>query len=110
MNTRHEVHRDDGELVGFVRPAGGGWVTETVFGHELDRFDYRADAETSLAASGLAYLVDRWRLTDGDLAVQIIEASPERVTVLVIDFGASERYGERISLDAPVGDGLRREP
>lgn len=85
-------------------------MAETVFGHELERFGHRADAETSLVASGLAYLADRWRLTDGDLAVQIVEASPARVTVRVVDFGASERYGERISLDAPVGDGLRREP
>ena len=109
MNTRYEVHRDDGELVGFVRAAGEGWAAETVFGHELRRFEHREDAETSLVASGLAYLADGWRLTEGDLAVQIVEASPARVTVQVTDFGAPERYGERINMDAPVGDGLRRQ-
>ncbi|MBM9464999.1 hypothetical protein JL108_16225 [Aeromicrobium sp. YIM 150415] len=110
MSTRHEVHREDGELVGFVRPAEGGWAIETVFGHELGRFEHRGDAETSLAAAGLAYLADRWRLADeGDLAVQIVEASPERVTVQVVDFGVPERYGQRISLEAPVGERLRHE-
>ena len=110
MSTRHEVHRDDGELVGFVRPTEGGWAIETVFGHELGRFEHRGDAETSLAAAGLAYLADRWRLADeDDLAVQIVEASPERVTVQVVDFGAPERYGQRISLEAPVGQRLRHE-
>lgn len=62
MTERHPVHRDDGELVGFVRESDGRWSAETVFGHEIDEHGDREDAERALVDRGLSYLADRWLL------------------------------------------------
>lgn len=117
------VHREDGELLGFLVRAGGGdggdgdgrqdqlAIPTTVFGTPVGIAQPAADAEASLHALGLAYLIDRWEWAAGAewLTVELVEAGPDGVTVQIVDFGHPDRYGERRRLHAPVGtDTLRR--
>lgn len=103
------AHRreEDGELVGFLAPAGAGFIPRTVFGYALSEPVDKEAATSTLDAVGLSYLAERWRLrlADADLAVEIIEASPEQVIVQNVDFGHGN-YGERFTLRAPVVEAL----
>lgn len=97
---------DDGELVGFLVPTDEGYVPVTLFGYVLGEASDHHDAVYVLESHGLSYLAERWWLRRGEgwVAVQIVEASPERVVVSSVDFGDDAEYGERFALDAPVGD------
>lgn len=105
------IHRDaDDELLGVVTADPDGlWTPCTVFGHPIGPATTRREAEASLQSHGLSYLAERWELRDGAdwLAVQIQEAAPTHVTVMVVDYGHDERWGEQHRLAAPVGDVLR---
>jgi len=103
------VHRDDGELVGFVRESGGRWRAETVFGAALDEHADRDDAECALTDRGLSYLAEKWLLEDdgSSLTVEIVEAGPDQVTVQIVDFETDDTYGRRVVLSAPVDGRLR---
>lgn len=112
------VHRDDGELIGFVAQDESGWRPLTVFGHPIPAaagdqgVDDQESAEARLHSVGLSYLADKWELRDGEdwISAQLVEASPAGVTVQLVDFfDHADRYGERQRLAAPVGeDRLRR--
>lgn len=108
--TRHPVHRDDGELVGFVTAESSGWAARTAFGVALAQTTDREDAETYLTSHGLSYLADRWEWHDGSdwMRVDLVEVSPSEVSLMLSDFGHPDRYGERHTLRAPVTEGLRR--
>lgn len=105
------VHRDDGELIGFVAEDAQGWRALTVFGHPIAGVLDREGAEEQLHAVGLSYLAEKWHLRDGEdwISVQLVEASPVGVTVQLVDFfDHADRYGERQHLAAPVSpDRLR---
>lgn len=108
----HERH-DDGELLGYLAPAGDGMFTpRTIFGLALDGPAEQADAERRLEEVGLACLADRWLLdVDGraePVAVQIVEAAPDRLVVSHVDSGDPDNYGTRYTLDVPVDASLRR--
>ena len=81
--------------------------------HERPATDVPADrdgAKARLQAVGLSYLAERWELREGQdwVSVQLVEASPNTVTVQLIDFfGHPDRYGERHMLTVPVEDRLR---
>ncbi|MGO1972704.1 MAG: hypothetical protein ACTH2Q_07075 [Propionibacteriaceae bacterium] len=109
MSLQHPVRREDGETVGFVAETPDGWVPTTVFGHPVGAACDRDDAERHLRELGMSYLAETWELAAADdwIAVQIVEASPQQVTVSVIDMGHTDRYGERHVLVAPVGTALR---
>lgn len=109
MSLQHPVQREDGETVGFVVETPDGWVPTTVFGHPVGTACDRDDAERHLRGVGMSYLAETWELdADGQwIAVQIVEASPQQVTVSIIDMGHTDRYGERHVLAAPVGTALR---
>lgn len=79
------IHREDGELCGFVRAAEDGWHALTVFGGVLARSDDERDAESRVRDVGLSALAERWTMIDhatGEEEIVLIqEASPEGVTV-----------------------------
>lgn len=118
-------HRvDDGELVGYLRPAVDDpeLVTPvTLFGHPLaDEPGEDWWAEQVLEDLGLSYLADRWELVreDGTTSrVVISECSPERVVVALAEFAqviapdgvdrSAEDWGKQWTLPVPT-DRLRR--
>lgn len=79
------IHRDDGELCGFVRERDGQWHATTVFGSLIEATDSPAAATQVVREVGLAALAERWLLLDGTSAeaevVCIQEASPDGVTL-----------------------------
>ncbi|RKF23943.1 hypothetical protein [Micromonospora globbae] len=105
--------QDDGELLGYLVPVEEGvFAPVTVFGHPLGEAGDREDVERTLDAVGLSYLADRWMLQlperDEPIAVQLVEASPERLVVQNVDFGYEGDYGTRFHLDVPETGRLRR--
>ncbi|MFI5909442.1 hypothetical protein [Dactylosporangium sp. NPDC051541] len=111
-----EARRDeDGELLGFLRPADdeiGRFVPVTVFGYALGGPGDEDDGRRVLEAIGLSYLADRWSLSrpgrTDPIAVQIVEAGPQRVVVKNVDFGFEGDIGTTFRLDTPVDGSLRR--
>lgn len=114
-NSTIPVHRDDGELLGYLEPVAPPelWQPCTVFGYPMGEATSRDEAEEVLQRTGLSYLAERWEVLEGTdsegwLRVDLVEVSPARVVTMVVDYGAPERYGERITLTVPVGSRLRR--
>ncbi|SFA80246.1 hypothetical protein SAMN05216266_101522 [Amycolatopsis marina] len=105
------VYRDeDGELLGYLRPAGEGWQPLTVFGYPLADPADEADSRAELEARGLACLADRWSVylpEDEDwFACQIRETGPDWVRVSIADFGSPD-FGAMLTLHSPGPDRLR---
>lgn len=98
--------REDGELLGWIHPAGDDWMAVDVLGRTVSEGIDWLDAEAALESHGLAWLADPWMLegeTDRPLRVRIVEVTPTdagragRIVVKVDDFGdmsrpASEPY------------------
>lgn len=89
--------RDDGELLGWIRPVGDDWVAHDLFGHEASGPVDWLVAEEALEARGIGWLADPWMLERPDadaLRVRILEVAPGhgdeagRVVVKVDDHGA----------------------
>ncbi|QMU96522.1 hypothetical protein FVO59_04345 [Microbacterium esteraromaticum] len=108
--------RDDGELLGWIRPEGDDWVAIDVLGRPAsDAVDW-LDAEAALEAVGLAWLADVWML-DGEaqepLRVRFVEVTPPtaeagRIVVKADDFGDMQRPpAERLVLPWPAPETLR---
>lgn len=110
------VHRDDdNELLGYLASVGDDdsrVVPTTVFGHRLAEPCHPQDAIAILESTGLSYLADRWELSlenrPEPTTVQIVEASPESVTVQSIDYGYADDYGTRYRLATPTDNRLQR--
>lgn len=85
-----EHRRGDGELVGWMRPSGEGFVVVDLLGRDISgELDWLA-AEELLDETGIGYLADPFelRLDDGSwMRVRITEVSGERVRVKRDDFG-----------------------
>lgn len=101
------IHRDDGELCGYVVARGDEWHAVAVFGGLLDVAPSPEAAERIVHEVGLAALAERWLLRAPDLAEEEIvclqEASPEGVTVAVGYYampGVPIRHITRRDLDA----------
>jgi hypothetical protein len=102
--------RDDGEVVGYIRPDGDRWVAVSLLGRAVTGPVEWLDAEAALEATGLAFLAGVWELEGvhpSALRVKIVEVTPERVVVQTDDFGAIDAPVERIRLPWPAPDGLR---
>ena len=106
--------REDGELLGWIRPEGADWLAVDVLGRELTGEIDWLDAETALEEHGIRWLADPWILEgegEGPLRVQIVEVVPEgdgRITVKVDDFGDMQRPPtRRYALPWPVPARLR---
>lgn len=85
-----EHRRPDGELVGWLRAEGEGFVAVDLLGRERSgALDWLA-GEALLEELGLRYLAEAYvlRLDDGrELRVRIVEVSPERIVVKKDDLG-----------------------
>ncbi len=110
-----EHRRDeDGELLGYLAPeVDGAHRPMTVFGYPLGTAGTRQHAEHTLDATGLSYLADRWLLRRqgrDPINVQIVEATPDSVTVANVDYGSNLNYGHQFTLDTPIDtDTLSRD-
>lgn len=103
----------DGELVGWVRPAGDDWVAVSLFGADLTEPVDWLGAEEALEEQGLSWMAGVWLLRrDGrDIRVRLVEFSPDRiesgtvrpgrVVVKTDDFGAIDVPYELIDLPWP---------
>jgi len=109
--------RDDGELLGWIHPAGDDWVAVDVLGRPASAPSDWLDAEAALEERGIAWLADPWML-DGEaerpLRVRIVEVTPDRggvpgrIVVKVDDFGDVTRPPtERFELPWPIPSRLR---
>ena len=106
---------EDDELIGYlcpVRDVPGQFIPLTVFGYPVGDPGDECEAQDILRCVGLSYLGDPWLLTlDGrsePIAVQIVEASPQRLLVKNVDFGYEGDIGKIFVLDVPEIGRLRR--
>lgn len=108
--------REDGELVGWIRPQGDDWVAHDLLGREASAAVDWLAAEAALEERGLAWLAAIWMLESPDAAplrVRISEVTPGgagepgRVVVHTDDFGAIDVPVDRFELTWPVPAALR---
>lgn len=109
--------REDGELLGWIRPEGDDWVAIDLLGAPVAAPTDWLDAEAALEARGLSWLADVWMLEGEALAplrVRFVEVTPSdgdlpgRVVVKVDDFGDMQRPpSERFTLPWPAPSRLR---
>ena len=108
--------RDDGELLGWIRPEADDWVAIDLLGREASLAVDWLEAEEALEAIGLSWLADIWVLERGDAAplrVRLVEVTPGktgeagRVIVQSDDFGAIDAPVERFELSWPAPASLR---
>ncbi|GGM60268.1 hypothetical protein [Microbacterium saperdae] len=92
--------RDDGELLGWIRPEGEHWAAVDVLGRPASAATEWLDAEAALEAHGIAWLADPWMLegeAERPLRVRILEVTPDeegvpgRIVVKIDDFGDMNR-------------------
>lgn len=114
--------RDDGELLGWIRPEGDAWIAVDLLGREVapagsdgGGVDW-LEAEEALEAAGLSWLAEVWVLerTPGEaLRVKLVEITAGRVgqagrvVVQTDDFGAIDAPVERLELTWPPPASLR---
>jgi hypothetical protein len=102
--------RGDGELLGWMRPAGEGFVVVDLLGRErTGELDWLA-AEETLDALGIGYLADPFelRLDDGRwLRVRLTEVSTEGIRVKREDWGAIDIPLVEYEVEFPLPDRLR---
>ncbi|NYF13887.1 hypothetical protein HDC34_002181 [Pseudoclavibacter sp. JAI123] len=106
-----EHRRGDGELLGWMRPHGDGFVVIDLLGREcsgeLDWFE----AETLIEETGIGYLADPYELRLGGcewVRVRITEVSVSQVRVKLEDWGDVNVPTVEHVLAFPPGDDLRR--
>jgi len=109
--------RDDGELLGWIRPEADAWVAVDILGREASGSVDWLDAEAALEEVGLAWLADVWML-EGEalepLRVRFVEVTPSdaadagRVVVKIDDFGDMQRPAtQQFTLPWPAPARLR---
>lgn len=109
--------RDDGELLGWIHPAGEYWVAVDVLGRTASAPTEWLDAEAALEQHGIAWLADPWMLDDDaarPVRVRIVEVTPDRdgipgrIVVKADDFGdVSRPPTDHIVLPWPIPPRLR---
>ncbi|GGR29502.1 hypothetical protein ACFOE1_04760 [Agromyces mediolanus] len=100
-----EHRRPDGELVGWLRPEGEGFVPVDLLGREHGGAVDWLDGETLLEDLGIRYLADPYvlRLENGtELRVRITEVSTRGIVVKKDDFGAIDAPLVRYELAWPM--------
>jgi hypothetical protein len=102
--------RGDGELLGWMRPSGEGFVVVDLLGRDASgELDWLA-AEEALEALGIGYLADPYelRLDDGRwLRVRLTEVSTEGIRVKREDWGAIDVPLLEFTLPFPMPERLR---
>lgn len=102
--------RDDGEVVGWIRPDGEEWAAIDVLGREVAASVDWLDAEAALENAGLAFLADPWMLerdAGPPLRVRLVEVTTERIVVKAEDYGDVTSGTERFVLPWPLPPRLR---
>jgi len=108
--------RDDGELVGWIRPDGDEWVAIDLLGRPASASVDWLEAEATLEERGLAWLGEVWMLERADhdpVRVRLVEVTPGaageagRVVVHTDDFGDINAPVERFELPWPAPGVLR---
>lgn len=102
--------RGDGELLGWMRPDGEGFVVIDLLGRpRTDSLDWLS-AEETLEATGIGYLADLYELQLDDgrwLRVRITEVSSTSIRVKKDDFGAIDAPVIEHEVPFPIADLLR---
>lgn len=105
-----EHRRGDGELVGWMRPEGEGFVPIDLLGRaRAEVIDWLA-AEELLDDLGIGYLADPYalELPDGTtLRVRIVEVATSGIRVKLDDFGAIDGPRQNYELGWPMPPELR---
>ncbi|WP_426187452.1 hypothetical protein [Microbacterium sp. TWP3-1-2b2] len=111
--------RDDGELLGWIHPAGDDeWVAVDVLGRTISAGPIEwLDAEAALEEHGLSWLADPWMLdreAERPLRVRMVEVTPDRdgspgrIVVKIDDYGDMTRTAaQQFVLPWPVPERLR---
>jgi len=102
--------RDDGELIGWIRPEGDDWLAVDLLGRDVSGPLDWLDAEAALEDHGIAWLADVWMLegeAPGAIRVRMVEVTPERVVVKVDDYGDVSRHSRQVALPWPAPARLR---
>jgi hypothetical protein len=102
--------RGDGELLGWMRPDGDGFVAIDLLGRELTgRVDW-LEAEELLEATGIGYLADPYELlVDGVwVRVRLTEITSDHVRLKTEDWGAIDAPVEAHVVELPATDTLRQ--
>ena len=90
--------RGDGELLGWMRPEGDGFVAIDLLGRAVTATVDWLDAEEILESTGIGYLADPYelQLDDGSwVRVRLTEVTQAAIRVKTEDWGA---------IDAPVDE------
>lgn len=128
--------RDDGELLGWIRPDGDRWTPIDLLGRPVSPPVEWLEAEAALEGAGLSYLAEPWMPEDPDagdddlnghgdaraddgadddddsgrgtaVRVRFVEVTPDRIVVKAEDFGAVGSPTRRWVLPWPVPARLR---
>lgn len=102
--------RDDRELLGWVRPAGDGFVAVDLLGRERTDVVEWWEAERTLDDLGIGYLADPYELRHDDgrrLRVRITQVSTDAIRVKNEDWGAIDIPLVEHILPFPAPDALR---
>ena len=107
------LREEDDELLGYIEEDDRGtYQARTLFRYPMGDRVGHADAELALDRIGLSYLADRWLLVlperDEPVSVQVVEATPEFVTVKSVDYGYEGDYGTPFTLKVPVDPSVLR--
>lgn len=112
MSTDWIAHRRgiDGELLGWMRPVGDGFVAIDLLGRERTSVVDWLAAEETLDELGIGYLADPYelRLESGEwLRVRLAEVSASEIRVKKDDWGDMTAPQIYYSLAFPPSDALR---
>ena len=105
-----EHRRGDGELLGWMRPDGDGFVVVDLLGRELTGVVDWLAAEETLDATGIGYLADPFelKLDDGRwLRVRLTEISADSIRAKQEDWGDMNTSQVYYTLAFPPGETLR---
>jgi len=104
-----EHRRGDGELLGWMSPAGDRFVPIDLLGRELGGSVDWFEAEKLLDTTGIGYLADAYELRlDGHwLRVQVVEVSTDRILVKKEDWGDMGAPQVHYTVAWPIPDTLR---
>ncbi|PRY69430.1 hypothetical protein B0I08_102103 [Glaciihabitans tibetensis] len=100
----------DGELLGWMKPTGDGFVAVDLLGHEKTAVVDWLTAEETLDALGIGYLAEPYelRLDDGGwLRVRLVEVSAQQIRLKKDDWGAIDAPQVFYTLPIPAPDALR---